>query len=67
MAAFAAADTLVERFGSLATPARRPNVFWWLVVLLPGVLLGIVATYGLARWGQGAYCLVSMPGWCKLK
>lgn len=67
MAAFAAVDTLMERFGSLDTPPRRPNLFWWPIVLLPGIVLGIVAVYGLARWGQGAYCIASMPGRCPLR
>jgi hypothetical protein len=67
VAGFAAVDTLMERFDSLESPARRPNVLWWPIVLLPGIVLGLVAVYGLARWGQGAYCVASMPGRCPLR
>jgi Zn-dependent protease with chaperone function len=67
LAAFAAVDTLMERFGSLGAPPRRPSMLWWPIVLLPGLVLAMVAVYGLTRWGQGAYCIASMPGRCPLR
>jgi len=68
LAAFSALDGLIERLAAMSEPeAATVSAIWWPVLLLPGLLLGAVAFFALARLGHGAYCLLSMPGSCRLR
>ncbi len=68
LAAFSAMDGLVERMAAMGAPATaRMPALWWPVLVVPGVVLGVVALYTLARLGHSAYCLVSMLGGCHLR
>lgn len=67
LAAFSALDGLVERVSAMRDPTRhKMPMLWWPVLVVPGVLLGAAALYGVTRLGGSAYCLVSMPSHCHL-
>ncbi|MBF6558304.1 MAG: M48 family metalloprotease [Acidimicrobiales bacterium] len=65
LAAFSAVDGLMERLNALETCPRRTHLGWWLLVLAPGILVGLVAVYASSRLGHQAYCLMTMPGRCR--
>jgi hypothetical protein len=67
LAAFSALDGLLERVAAMREPTRKQlPVLWWMIILVPGALLGAASLYEMTRLGASAYCLVSMPSRCHL-
>jgi hypothetical protein len=64
LAAFSAMDGLMERLTALDTDPGKARTWWWLVLLAPGLLVGVAAAYATTRIGHQAYCFITMPGRC---
>ena len=64
LAAFSGAAGLFERIAALDALPGRPHLAWWLALVVPGVVLGVAATYSLGAWGVNAYCAVGMANHC---
>jgi Zn-dependent protease with chaperone function len=64
VAAFSAAETIVERLDALDADAPTPGRLTHLVLYCPGVALGAVAVGAMAGWASGAEAIVAMAGQC---
>ncbi len=66
VAAFSAADGLIERINALSGTPAKGRFTWWSLVLLPGIIVGLAPLVGVGWWGHQALIALSMTGHCPL-
>jgi hypothetical protein len=64
IAAFSAAETIIERVEALDGDVPRPRLRTHLLLYCPGFLVGATAVVALAAWATGASSVLAMAGQC---
>lgn len=64
VAAFSAADTIVERLDALDAEAPEPRRVTHALLYCPGAVLGTVAVGAMVSWAAGAGTVLAMAGQC---